>query len=298
MEQVQGDQKDDGGISSWDREQGDEENQFGESLPSDFVSYSMESRKKYWKVRCFKLVNSKYMECLQDKILSIKIVHVGMHGASLWGLQQQCSLQVSRLFRIWAWSWLLSTKGHPLSPISDHWDFEGSWISPVNLSIMLPLITDYVTISEVDGKTKPSTNNVLKINKRDYRAEQCLIQFHSSIHLLILPFSYQSTNICKGPMVCQQWPCWMLGIQGEKAFGKNFHQWELRMCHMLSSCRFRPAVSEAILTEDLLHRKDSRRPILLPSQTNTHHHLPPLLLRQACCESHEPHPTLLSVSRS
>ena len=42
MEQVQGDQKDDGGISSWDREQADEENQFGESLPSDFVSYSME----------------------------------------------------------------------------------------------------------------------------------------------------------------------------------------------------------------------------------------------------------------
>ena len=64
---------------------------------------------------------------------------------------------------------------------------------------------------------------------------------------------------------------------------------------MLSSCRFRPAVSEAPLTEDLLHRKDPRMPIILPSQTNTHHHLPPLLLRQTCCEIHDhphPHPPL------
>lgn len=132
----------------------DEENQFGESLPSDFVSYSMEFWKKYWKVRCFRLVNPKYMECLLDKILSIKTAHTGMHGASLWGLQQQCSLQVSSLFRIWAWSWLLSTKGHPLSPISDHWDFEGSCISPVNLPIILPLLIDYVTVSEGAGEER------------------------------------------------------------------------------------------------------------------------------------------------
>lgn len=64
---------------------------------------------------------------------------------------------------------------------------------------------------------------------------------------------------------------------------------------MPSSCRFKPAVSDASLTEDILYAKDPRMPVLLFSKTTGHCHLPNLLLRQMCCEVHDhphPHPPL------